>query len=115
MRDRAEDQVEGSSHLARDSVIVGLATVLSRILGFVRDVLIARALGAGPIADAFLVAFRLPNMFRRVLGEGGLNAPFVPVYLGLKAFLLSIGTASDEHGRKKKEKQILFHDFDQLV
>lgn len=85
MRDRAEDQVEGSSHLARDSVIVGLATVLSRILGFVRDVLIARALGAGPIADAFLVAFRLPNMFRRVLGEGGLNAPFVPVYLGLKA------------------------------
>ncbi|MCO4052962.1 MAG: murein biosynthesis integral membrane protein MurJ [Bosea sp.] len=75
---------EPASHLARDSAIVGLATVASRLLGFVRDVLIARALGAGPIADAFLVAFRLPNMFRRVLGEGGLNAPFVPVYLSLK-------------------------------
>jgi putative peptidoglycan lipid II flippase len=70
-----------SARLARDSLIVGAATVLSRILGFVRDILIARALGAGPIADAFLVAFRLPNMFRRVLSEGGLNAPFVPVYL----------------------------------
>ena len=73
------------SRLARDTGIVGLATVLSRIMGFVRDILIARALGAGPIADAFLVAFRLPNMFRRVLGEGGLNAPFVPVYLDLRS------------------------------
>ncbi len=54
-------------------------------MGFARDILIARALGAGPVADAFLVAFRLPNMVRRVLGEGGLNAPFVPVYLSLKA------------------------------
>jgi putative peptidoglycan lipid II flippase len=78
------DHPPPATRLARDSLIVGVATVLSRILGFVRDILIARALGAGPIADAFLVAFRLPNMFRRVLGEGGLNAPFVPVYLGLK-------------------------------
>lgn len=76
---------EISARLARDTAIVGLATVLSRIMGFVRDILIARALGAGPIADAFLVAFRLPNMFRRILGEGGLNAPFVPVYLDLKS------------------------------
>ena len=74
-----------ASRLARDSAIVGFATVLSRLLGFVRDILVARALGAGPFADAFLVAFRLPNMFRRVLGEGGLNAPFIPVYMGLKA------------------------------
>lgn len=84
------DQVVGaatasSRHLARDSLTVGFATVLSRILGFVRDVLIARALGAGPVADAFLVAFRLPNMFRRVLSEGGLNAPFIPVYLRARA------------------------------
>lgn len=85
MTDVSGDKLQPASRLARDSLIVGLATVLSRILGFVRDILIARALGAGPIADAFLVAFRLPNMFRRVLGEGGLNAPFVPVYLGLKA------------------------------
>ncbi len=74
-----------ASRLARDTGIVGLATILSRVMGFVRDILIARALGAGPVADAFLVALRLPNMFRRVLGEGGLNAPFVPVYLGLRS------------------------------
>jgi putative peptidoglycan lipid II flippase len=73
-----------STRLARNSLIVGGATVLSRVLGFIRDILIARLLGAGPIADAFLVAFRLPNMFRRVLSEGGLNAPFVPVYLAVK-------------------------------
>lgn len=73
-----------SSTLARNSLVVGLATVLSRLLGFARDMLIARLLGAGPVADAFLVAFRLPNLVRRVLGEGGLNAPFVPVYLGIR-------------------------------
>ena len=71
--------------LARNSLVVGLATVLSRLLGFARDMLIARMLGAGPVADAFLVAFRLPNLMRRVLGEGGLNAPFVPVYLDLRS------------------------------
>ncbi|WP_100964508.1 murein biosynthesis integral membrane protein MurJ [Bosea sp. FBZP-16] len=74
-----------SSRLARDSLIVGAATVLSRLLGFARDVLIARLLGAGPVADAFLAALRLPNLVRRVLGEGGLNAPFVPLYLAIKA------------------------------
>jgi putative peptidoglycan lipid II flippase len=73
------------ARLARNSLVVGLATVLSRLLGFARDMLIARMLGAGPVADAFLVAFRLPNLLRRVLGEGGLNAPFVPVYLDLRA------------------------------
>lgn len=70
--------------LARDSAIVGAATMLSRLLGFARDVLIARLLGAGPVADAFLAALRLPNLVRRVLGEGGLNAPFVPLYLAIK-------------------------------
>ncbi|CAN7690314.1 murein biosynthesis integral membrane protein MurJ [Bosea sp. LjRoot237] len=74
-----------SSRLARDSLIVGAATILSRLLGFARDVLIARLLGTGPVADAFLAALRLPNLVRRVLGEGGLNAPFVPLYLAIKA------------------------------
>ena len=74
-----------SSRLARDSLIVGAATILSRLLGFARDVLIARLLGAGPVADAFLAALRLPNLVRRILGEGGLNAPFVPLYLTIKA------------------------------
>lgn len=72
------------SRLARDSLVVGTATILSRLLGFARDVLIARLLGAGPVADAFLAALRLPNLVRRVLGEGGLNAPFVPLYLAIK-------------------------------
>ena len=51
-----------SSRLARDSLVVGAATILSRLLGFARDVLIARLLGAGPVADAFLAALRLPNL-----------------------------------------------------
>ncbi|MGO4171423.1 murein biosynthesis integral membrane protein MurJ [Bosea sp. TAF32] len=73
-----------ASRLARDSAVVGAATVASRLLGFARDVLIARLLGGGPAADAFLAALRLPNLVRRVLGEGGLNAPFVPLYLAIK-------------------------------
>lgn len=71
--------------LLRSTLVVGLATALSRILGFVRDVLIAATLGAGPVADAFLVAFRLPNLARRILGEGGLNAGFVPLHARLRA------------------------------
>jgi putative peptidoglycan lipid II flippase len=62
----------------RSSLIVGAAAALSRVLGFVRDLLIAQALGAGPVADAFLAAFRLPNLIRRVLGEGGLNPALIP-------------------------------------
>jgi putative peptidoglycan lipid II flippase len=79
------DGTAPSHRLARDSAVVGAGTVLTRLLGFLRDILIAGALGAGPVADALLVALRLPNLFRRVLGEGGLNAPFVPLYLAIKA------------------------------
>jgi putative peptidoglycan lipid II flippase len=50
----------------------------SRILGFARDILIAAILGTGPVADAFFVALRLPNLFRRLFGEGAFNAAFVP-------------------------------------
>lgn len=50
----------------------------SRILGFARDILIAATLGTGPVADAFFVALRLPNLFRRLFGEGAFNAAFVP-------------------------------------
>ncbi|MGV6874491.1 murein biosynthesis integral membrane protein MurJ [Pseudochelatococcus sp. B33] len=66
--------------VARAGAAVGAASVASRLLGFARDVLIAGVLGAGVVADAFLVAFRIPNVIRRVLGEGGLNAGFVPLY-----------------------------------
>ena len=67
------------------AVLRGVATVggytgISRILGFVRDILIASALGTGPVADAFFVAFRLPNLFRRLFAEGAFNAAFVPLF-----------------------------------
>ena len=55
-------------------------TLISRILGYLRDVLIAIYLGSGPIADAFFVAFRIPNTFRRLFSEGTFNAAFVPSY-----------------------------------
>jgi putative peptidoglycan lipid II flippase len=59
---------------------VGGLTLVSRILGFVRDILIAAVLGTGAVADAFFVAFRLPNLFRRLFGEGAFNAAFVPLF-----------------------------------
>ncbi|RED12005.1 murein biosynthesis integral membrane protein MurJ [Pontivivens insulae] len=59
---------------------VGAWTLLSRILGFARDILIAAYLGAGPVAEAFLVAFSLPNMFRRFFAEGAFNTAFVPMF-----------------------------------
>ncbi len=59
---------------------VGSWTLLSRILGFVRDIMIAATLGTGPVAEAFLIAFSLPNMFRRFFAEGTLNPAFVPMF-----------------------------------
>lgn len=59
---------------------VGSWTLLSRILGFARDILIAGLLGAGPVAEAFLIAFSLPNMFRRFFAEGAFNMAFVPMF-----------------------------------
>jgi len=59
---------------------VGGWTLLSRLLGFVRDVMIAAFLGTGPAAQAFIVAFSLPNMFRRFFAEGAFNMAFVPMF-----------------------------------
>ncbi len=61
-------------------VTVGLWTLLSRVFGFVRDVMMAAYLGAGPVTDAFFVAFALPNMFRRFFAEGAFNFAFVPMF-----------------------------------
>lgn len=61
---------------------MGSGTLLSRVLGFVRDILIAGMLGAGPLADAFFVSFRLPNLFRRLFAEGAFNSAFVPLFAG---------------------------------
>jgi len=66
--------------LLRASATVGAYTMASRILGFVRDILIANFLGAGLIADAFVVAFRIPNLFRRLVAEGAFTAAFVPLF-----------------------------------
>lgn len=66
--------------LLRSTAIIGSFTLLSRILGLIRDVLVARFLGAGPISDAFFTAFKLPNVFRRMFAEGAFNAAFVPLY-----------------------------------
>lgn len=63
---------------------VGGWTLLSRITGFARDVVMAAVLGAGPIADAFLVAFRLPNHFRAIFAEGAFAAAFVPAYARIR-------------------------------
>ena len=66
--------------LLRNFATVGGATLSSRLLGFVRDILMAAALGTGPVADAFVVAFRFPNLFRRVFAEGAFNSAFVPLF-----------------------------------
>ncbi len=70
---------ETKRSLARSTVVIGGFTLMSRILGFVRDILIALYFGTGTSADAFFVAFRIPNLLRRLLGEGALSASFVPV------------------------------------
>ncbi|PTW46170.1 murein biosynthesis integral membrane protein MurJ [Rhodovulum kholense] len=70
--------------LGKLGTVSGL-TLLSRIFGFLRDVVLAAALGAGPVADAFMLAFRLPNHFRALLAEGAFNAAFLPGYAALSA------------------------------
>src|ERR1700716_4183834 len=59
---------------------VGGLTLVSRITGFARDIMLAAILGAGPVADAFFVALRLPNHFRAIFAEGAFNAGFIPGY-----------------------------------
>ena len=68
--------------LARWAATVGGYTMGSRVLGFLRDILIASVLGASPVADAFFVAFKLPNFLRRLFAEGAFNAAFVPLFAG---------------------------------
>src|SRR5262249_62113128 len=58
----------------------GAATLASRILGFLRDMVVARAFGAGPATDAFFVAFRLPNLLRRLVAEGALSPAYIPLF-----------------------------------
>ncbi len=69
-----------ATRLIRGFLTVGIWTMASRIMGFVRDILIAAYLGAGPVAEAFVVAFSLPTMFRRLFAEGAFNMAFIPLF-----------------------------------
>ncbi|MBT7583501.1 MAG: hypothetical protein HN572_11090, partial [Kordiimonadaceae bacterium] len=66
--------------LLKATAIFGSFTMISRILGFIRDILMAAVLGAGAITDCFVVAFKLPNFFRRLFAEGAFSASFVPIF-----------------------------------
>src|SRR4030042_258836 len=71
-----------SSHksIIQSASIIGIATLCSRLLGFIRDVVIARLFGVYVYAQAFVIAFRIPNLLRDLVGEGAANAAFVPVF-----------------------------------
>ncbi len=84
--------------LIRSITTVGGYTLVSRILGFVRDVLFAAVLGAGAAADAFFVAFKFPNLFRRLFAEGAFSAAFVPMFAGL------LTTAGERAARRFAEE-----------
>jgi putative peptidoglycan lipid II flippase len=70
----------GPRAFVRHAGAVSFATLLSRILGYARDAVVAGAFGGGHLTDAFYAAFRLSNLFRRMLGEGPLATAFVPVF-----------------------------------
>jgi len=80
--------------LLKSISLVGSLTLASRVLGFVRDVLFARFLGAGMVSDVFFVAFKLPNFFRRLFAEGAFSAAFVPIFCGL------LGEGTEEEKRQ---------------
>ena len=69
-----------ASRLTSGFLTVGFWTLASRVLGFLREILLTSLIGPGPVMDAFVVAFRLPNMFRRFFAEGAFNAAFVPMF-----------------------------------
>ena len=74
-----------SKSFIRSSSIVAVMTFLSRILGLIRDFVIARYFGANGLTDAFLVAFRIPNFFRRLFAEGAFSQAFLPILADVKA------------------------------
>ncbi len=66
--------------LFRSAATVGSITLISRVFGFVRDILMANVVGTGLVAQAFVVAFRFPNLFRSLFAEGAFNSAFVPLF-----------------------------------
>jgi len=73
-------RVESNRTIAKSAGVIGFATLCSRLLGFVRDIVIARLFGIYVYAQAFVIAFKIPNLFRDLVGEGAANAAFVPVF-----------------------------------
>ena len=71
-------------NLLKALAAVSSMTLLSRILGFIRDTIVARAFGAGLATDAFFVAFRIPNLLRRLFAEGAFSQAFVPIFAEYK-------------------------------
>ncbi|HET7439071.1 MAG TPA: lipid II flippase MurJ, partial [Nitrospira sp.] len=75
------DQSQSENHsLVKAAGVIGIATFSSRILGFIRDMVLARMFGATPAADAFFVAFRIPSLLRELFAEGSMSAAFIPVF-----------------------------------
>jgi putative peptidoglycan lipid II flippase len=77
---QASSRSRSVGQIASAAGVVGVATLLSRVLGFVRDMAVAWLFGAGMVADAFFVAFRIPSTLRELLGEGALSAAFIPLF-----------------------------------
>jgi putative peptidoglycan lipid II flippase len=79
---RPADRVEGEERkqLVKSAGIIGVATFSSRILGFIRDMVLARLFGAGAAADAFFVAYRIPSLLRELFAEGSMSAAFIPIF-----------------------------------
>jgi putative peptidoglycan lipid II flippase len=67
-------------HVVRSAGVIGLATLASRVLGFIRDMVLARLFGATAAADAFFVAYRIPNLLRELFAEGSMSSAFIPVF-----------------------------------
>jgi len=77
---QTQREAKGTEKLLKSTAAFGSMTVVSRITGVVRDIIFAQVMGSTYVADAFFVAFRIPNFFRRIFGEGAFSAAFVPVY-----------------------------------
>jgi putative peptidoglycan lipid II flippase len=90
--------------LARDIGTVGSGTLISRLLGFARDAVIAALLGVGPLSEAFFAVMQIINVFRRLLAEGAFNSAFVPIWLRLRA---ERGEAS-AHGFTRRSLLVMF-------
>ena len=93
-------------NIVKSTGTFGFFTIISRLLGYLRDILIAVFLGTGALADVFFVAFRIPNTFRRLFSEGTFNAAFVPSY-----------SSELEKGKKKNQMilQLIYLSSNQVI